>query len=218
MNDNEWQFFARIKSENGDSSSGMVISNVNVSYDGENRNLLHDPVEISTGKTKNLQGKSGEAFVGVSLRNPNESYIETSGTGRVESLNGSFPNLKLGTKKNRYASGKGLYAELRIKSEMEGVPEVEIKYFDLVVGKKSENSRINSPHFGFRPNSSSHFYVKTNELGAEHRSSGSLIFGGSQVIPSKIIILCKNANAEITIKFKYEQSSNTIIADSISIN
>jgi hypothetical protein len=218
MTENELQFFARIKSENGDSSSGMVVSNVIVSYGGETKMLLNDPVEISTGKTKNSQGKSGEAFVSVSVSNPNESYVETSGTGRVENLSGSFPTLKLGTKKNRYASGKGLYAELRVKSEMEGEPQVQIEYFDLVVGKKSENTRSGAPHFGFRPNSSSHFYVKTNELGAEHRSSGILIFGGSQVIPSKISIFCKNANAEIKIKFKYEESSNTIVADSISIN
>lgn len=217
MTEKDWQFFVRTKSESNSSSSGVIVSNVNFSNGIENKILLRDSLEVSTGKAKKSENKSGEAFLSISSINPNESHIETSGTGRVENLSGSFPKLALGTKKNRSASGKGLYANLRIKSEMEGKPEVEIEYFDLVVGKKSENSRASSPHFGFRPSSASHFYVKTNELGAEHRSSGSLIFGASQVIPNKISIFCKNANAEIIIRFKFNEAENTIIADSISI-
>lgn len=217
MNKKGTHFFARVVSENGDTSSGVVFSNASITINGERKVLLENPIEVSTGKTKNLEGKAGQAFISISSDDPNLSYIETSGTGRVEGLNGTFPNLALGTKRNRSASGKGLYATLRLLSEKEGKPEIEIQYFDLIVGKKSENSRTGSPHFGFRPSAASHFYVKTNELGAEHRSSGSLVFGNSQVIPSKILITCKHVNAEIIIRFRFEASSNSIIADSISI-
>jgi hypothetical protein len=217
MTNQDWKIGAMVRSKDGTSGTGVIISNASITIDGVTKTLIQDPVEVSTGKTKNQGNKGGSASVGVSIESPYLSEVLSEGTGRVENLSKNFPKLKLGTKKNRKASNKGLYAKLRIKSENEKDSEQDVEYFDLVIGKSSEVCRDNSPHFGFRPSSSSHFYVKTNELDAEHKSHGEVVFGGSVVIPKKIIINCKNQKTHVIIKFKYDELSNSIIADNIRI-
>ena len=217
MKNKDLHVFARTTSEDGSSGSSIIISDASITIGAITKKVLRNPVEISTGKTKNKEGKAGYALLSVSTENPDISYVESSGTGRVESVSIGFPKLALGTKKNRKASNKGLYAKLRIKSEIDNSSLEKIEYFDLVLGKTSDISRDNAPHFGFRPNSSAHFYVKTNELEAEHRSYGSIVFGSSLVLPKKIVITCKRVNAEVVIKFRCDQKTNSIVAESICI-
>ena len=218
MKDKEWNVFARVRAEDGSSKAGLIISDVSVTTNGIKKVLLNEPIEISTGKTKNHEGKSGSAQINISPTNPDINSVYTEGTGRVENQGViGFPKLALGTKKNRKHSHKGLYAILRVKSEKEIGAQEEIQYFDLVIGRQSEVSRSSAPHFGFRPDASSHFYVKTNELGAEHKTDGYLTVGSKRVIPRKIVVICKNVSAEVVIKFSYEYSTNTVVAESIKI-
>lgn len=218
MNKEQLQMFVRVKSQGNGPESGVIVSNVRIGVDGEIKTLLNKPIEVSTGKTRASTSSNNFAEVRIPYGSPEKNSVVTEGTGRVESPNYALiPKLQVGSKKNRRCSRNGLYSVIQIKAQAdEMIENSPIEYFDLVVGKKDALREL-MPHFGFRPNGSSHFYVKTNELGATHKSYGKIEIGNGQIVPQKICIFLEKECATIVIEFAHDAKRNTVTAYSIQI-
>jgi hypothetical protein len=218
MNTQNWQPFVRVQSPDGNGESSITVSEIQFGDGDGVRKILDSPIEVSTGKTRSHDPARSTAIVQFSRTSNGATTVTTEGTGRVDSLDQQFsPKLVVPSKKKRKCSKHGFYAELRVKiQDSEIVNGKALEYFDLVLGE-AKSVRADMPHFGFRPNGSAHFFVKTNQLNAEHISHGEYLTASQCIVPKSIEIKLKQSALKVVIQFSVEPSSGSVVADTIDI-
>jgi hypothetical protein len=214
----EYQPFVRIKSTESDCIQPSEVTIYGIKSGVKDNELLTEGLVLSTGKVRSPNTNDGEAFFTI---NPKTGYGETrtTGTGRIELTNFSKnPSLQVKSgKKQRRIEKHDIYAEISVKTQdseiIDGVP---VQYFDLKMGLKHSDRSL-MPHIGFRPSGSSHFYVKTEELGITHESFGEILAASGLVLPKYIMLSSNKFKHRVQIKFKYCELSNQLLADEIDI-
>jgi len=117
--DGELPFYARIISQDGETSS-MEISNASIIINGQTKTLIDEKITLSTNTTNGDRTKVSAASIQIPIIDSSKGEIKTLGNAQILNEQG-YMNIDIQSPKNRIKlkSASGLFAIIETKVQQD---------------------------------------------------------------------------------------------------
>ncbi len=208
-------FTAHVKGKG--KSSIKIINAEFIDFDGNKTTIVDKPVELTTDGARDNSESGGSATLSIPVTDPSQGKVNTSGTGRVISLeeNQAVFNVVLNDGKKEMEADNSTTHFAKLRTKLQG--DEEIQYLDILFGEKDKvYKKDERPHICIKLDGSGHFIRWGNDDGILECRDANYENESGVVVPRKTFIRDKKTGKQVEILFKADVSSKTILVEKFS--